>query len=109
MLGIAHLGVCMLARVDGTSPVEYLPEEPKREAVRRLGRSLLLRPPGSWEDVLALAAEELQHRLFVIGRRELVINKRSAGRPKDLVDVLTLEEAGSASTKPTTKARPRKK
>jgi 5-methylthioribose kinase len=56
---IGHLGVCLLARVDGTSPVEYLPQEPKREAVRRLGRNLLLRPPESWEGVLALADEEL--------------------------------------------------
>ena len=36
--GIGHLGVCLLARIDGTSPVEYLTEEPRREAVRRLGR-----------------------------------------------------------------------
>ena len=57
--GIAHFAVCLLARVDGTSPVEYLPEEPKREAVRRLGRRLLTQPPGSWDDVLALADEEL--------------------------------------------------
>ena len=36
--GIEHFAVCALARIDGTSPVDYLPEEPKREAVRRLGR-----------------------------------------------------------------------
>ena len=35
----AICGVCLLARIDGTSPVDYLPEEPKREAVRRLGRA----------------------------------------------------------------------
>src|SRR5207249_1212589 len=29
--GVGHFAVCLLARVDGTSPVEYLPEEPKRE------------------------------------------------------------------------------
>ena len=40
--GVRHLGVCLLARIDGTSPVDYLPEEPKREAVRRLGRAILL-------------------------------------------------------------------
>lgn len=51
--GIGHLAVCMLARIDGTSPVDYLPEEPKREAVRRLGRALLAEPPDSWEGVLA--------------------------------------------------------
>jgi 5-methylthioribose kinase len=58
---IGHLGVCLLARVDGTSPVEYLPEEPKREAVRRLARRLLLRPPKWTADVLQLADEELAH------------------------------------------------
>src|SRR5262249_43601489 len=34
--GAGHFAVCALARIDGTSPVDYLPEEPKREAVRRL-------------------------------------------------------------------------
>ena len=52
--GIAHLGVCLLARIDGTSPVDYLPEETKREAVRLLGRGLLLNPPDNWDGVLAL-------------------------------------------------------
>ena len=31
--GIEHLAVCLLARIDGTSPVDYL-SEPKRETVR---------------------------------------------------------------------------
>jgi 5-methylthioribose kinase len=53
--GIAHCGVCLLARIDGTSPVDYLPEEEKRDRVRRLGRQLLLDRPRRWEDVLALA------------------------------------------------------
>jgi 5-methylthioribose kinase len=58
--GAGHLGVCLLARIDGTSPVDYLPEEPKREAVRRLGRRLLLEHPGAWEDVLGLCDGECQ-------------------------------------------------
>jgi 5-methylthioribose kinase len=57
--GIAHLGVCLLARIDGTSPVDYLPEEARREAVRRLGRRLLLGRPRRWEDVLRWCDEEL--------------------------------------------------
>jgi 5-methylthioribose kinase len=57
--GVGHLAACLLARIDGTSPVEYLPEEPKREAVRRLARRLLTQPPASWEDVLALGDSEL--------------------------------------------------
>jgi hypothetical protein len=51
--------VCLLARIDGTSPVEYLPEESRRDAVRRLGRGLLLRPPADWEDVLARCEQAL--------------------------------------------------
>jgi 5-methylthioribose kinase len=57
--GIGHLGVCLLARIDGTSPVEYLTEEPKREAVRRLGRSLLRERPGTWHDVIQRVEKEL--------------------------------------------------
>jgi 5-methylthioribose kinase len=56
---IGHFAVCLLARIDGTSPVDYLPEEPKREAVRRLGRRLLHERPTHWEEVLALADTEL--------------------------------------------------
>jgi 5-methylthioribose kinase len=53
--GIDHLGVCLLARVDGTSPVEYLAEG-QRERVRRLGRRVLLEKPATWDDVLSLLA-----------------------------------------------------
>jgi 5-methylthioribose kinase len=53
--GIEHCAVCLLARIDGTSPVDYLPEESKRAAVRRLGTRLLLEPTYRWEDVLDFA------------------------------------------------------
>jgi 5-methylthioribose kinase len=56
--GIEHFAVCALARIDGTSPVDYLTEEPRREAVRRMGRSVLDQRPSRWEDVLALAEAE---------------------------------------------------
>jgi len=52
--GIGHFGACLLARVDGTSPVEYLPGEPEREAVRRLAQRILHERPAAWEDVLSL-------------------------------------------------------
>jgi 5-methylthioribose kinase len=57
--GIEHLAVCLLARIDGTSPVDYLPEEPKRNAVRHLGRRILRERPKLWENVLAMADEVL--------------------------------------------------
>jgi 5-methylthioribose kinase len=57
--GIAHCAVCLLARIDGTSPVEYLTEETKRQAVRRLGRQLLDRRLNRWDQVLDLCEREL--------------------------------------------------
>ncbi len=55
--GIGHFAVCLLARVDGTSPVDYLPEEDKRQVVRALGRRVLAERPRQWEQVLGLADE----------------------------------------------------
>jgi len=49
--GIEHCGVCLLARIDGTSPVDYLPEEPKRELVRNLARRILLDRLHTWDEV----------------------------------------------------------
>jgi 5-methylthioribose kinase len=56
---IEHCGVCLLARIDGTSPVDYLPEEDKREAVRRLGCKMLWERPRQWNEVLDLVEELL--------------------------------------------------
>jgi 5-methylthioribose kinase len=50
--GFAHFGACVLARIDGTSPVDYLPEAAKRDAARRLGRRVLWERPVDWEVVL---------------------------------------------------------
>jgi aminoglycoside phosphotransferase (APT) family kinase protein len=58
--GVGHFAVCLLARVDGTSPVDYLPEEDRRQAVRRLGRQVLGERPRRWEEVLAMAEEWLR-------------------------------------------------
>jgi thiamine kinase-like enzyme len=57
--GVQHLGVLLLARIDGTSPVEYLPEESKREAVRRLGRQVLHWGISRWADAWSCAESEL--------------------------------------------------
>ncbi len=46
---LRHLGICLLARIDGTSPVDYLPEERKRDFVRCLARTILLDGLDSWE------------------------------------------------------------
>ena len=39
--GIGHFGLCVLARIEGTSPVDYLSAEPLRQAAGRLGREVL--------------------------------------------------------------------
>jgi 5-methylthioribose kinase len=53
--GILHCAVCLLARIDGTSPVDYLPEPGQREQVRELGRRILRERPGNWEAACGLA------------------------------------------------------
>lgn len=44
---IGNLAGCMLARVDGKSPVDYL-SEGQRASVRELARGWILEPPASW-------------------------------------------------------------
>jgi 5-methylthioribose kinase len=59
--GIAHTGLCLVARVDGTSPAPYLVgDELRRDAARRLGRRLL-GGVAAWNEVLAIAGEEAEH------------------------------------------------
>jgi 5-methylthioribose kinase len=43
-----HLGGCVVARLDGKSPVDYLDEPQRREAARCFGRGLLLDPVDAW-------------------------------------------------------------
>jgi 5-methylthioribose kinase len=58
--GIWHMAACLLARVDGKSPVEYL--DPRgQDAARRLGRALLVDPNHTWGHALALARQALRH------------------------------------------------
>jgi 5-methylthioribose kinase len=53
-----HAAACALARVDGTSPVDYL-SEPSRKAVRRFADKALRAEPRSWNELLAIAACEV--------------------------------------------------
>jgi 5-methylthioribose kinase len=55
---VGHLGACLLARVDGTSPAPYLADEKQRQAVRKLGRRLLDERPPDWETVIKLLAAD---------------------------------------------------
>jgi aminoglycoside phosphotransferase (APT) family kinase protein len=56
---MGHLAVCALARIDGTSPVDYLNQEIQRETVRRWCRWLLSNPSTSWRDLLNHLESEL--------------------------------------------------
>ena len=56
---IEHFGVCALARIDGTSPVDYLGEETKQEAIRALTRAVLHERPARWEEVLEMSDLQL--------------------------------------------------
>jgi Ser/Thr protein kinase RdoA (MazF antagonist) len=49
---LRHLGCLMLARIDGKSPVEYLPEESIQNQVRAIAKDLILRCPETLEECL---------------------------------------------------------
>jgi 5-methylthioribose kinase len=57
--GVAHWGACLLARIDGTSPVDYLQQDWQRELVRGLGRAVLLDGVASIANVIGLASSML--------------------------------------------------
>lgn len=47
-----HLGACVVARVDGKSPVEYLVDPASRDAARAFASDLLLSPKCDWNEVV---------------------------------------------------------
>ena len=49
---LRHLGCLMLARIDGKSPVEYLPEESIQNQVREIAKQLILHCPETLEECL---------------------------------------------------------
>ena len=53
---MSHFAACLLARLDGKSPVEYLTSEVQCSHVRHLARQLLLMPVKAWSDVELLAS-----------------------------------------------------
>ena len=52
---VNNFAACLLARVDGKSPVEYLTLETHRDQVREMARQILLGKSASWADVATLA------------------------------------------------------
>jgi 5-methylthioribose kinase len=55
---VRHTAACLLARVDGKSPVEYL-DEAERALVRSLALEALAEPPGTWPGMLRLLDRHL--------------------------------------------------
>jgi len=56
--GIAHLGACLLARVDGTSPAPYLSDEKKRQAAREVAKRILLERLFDWNEVVEILRDQ---------------------------------------------------
>jgi 5-methylthioribose kinase len=54
---LLNLAGCMLARVDGKSPVDYLTVA-RQAVVRQLARSWITQPPASWSDLLQVLRTE---------------------------------------------------
>ncbi len=55
----AHACACALARVDGTSPVDYL-NDAQRDVVRRFAIQGIQKPPATWDDLLESLAREMR-------------------------------------------------
>ncbi|MFL2870603.1 MAG: phosphotransferase family protein [Pirellulaceae bacterium] len=56
-----NLGACLIARVDGKSPVEYLDDPTTKAAVRSVGWNLLNQPPNGWADLPETIVNTLNH------------------------------------------------
>ena len=56
----AHAAACALARIDGTSPVDYLGER-GRATARRFARAALSGGPDTWDDLLGVVAREVRN------------------------------------------------
>jgi 5-methylthioribose kinase len=59
--GIGHLAVCLLARVNGTSPAPYLMDEKQKENARRIARRILFDIPTTMDEALQLAHKSMQN------------------------------------------------
>lgn len=54
-----HVGACLLARIDGKSPVDYR-KDFNVDAVRRCGRAILRRNPPDWPALVDMVAREMR-------------------------------------------------
>lgn len=56
---VPHLAACLLSRVDGKSPVDYLTQTAHQEFVRGLALRWLHKAPANFDDALRLLAEDV--------------------------------------------------
>ena len=56
-----HLAGCMLARIDGTSTIDYLTEQTQQDFVRHFCRELFLNPPETLDGVFDRIAKGLSN------------------------------------------------
>jgi 5-methylthioribose kinase len=57
---LGHLALCLWARIDATSKIDYLPDPASQNIVRDFCRGLICNPPaGGWECVLARLEQTL--------------------------------------------------
>jgi 5-methylthioribose kinase len=57
--GFVNLAGCALARLDGKSKIEYLHDDVRRDAMRKLCRTIFVSQPKQWADVRLLACRLL--------------------------------------------------
>lgn len=57
---VPHLAACMLARIDGTSRIDYLPEPDQQNFVRSFARRTLLNPPAHLTSVFEWLERDLR-------------------------------------------------
>jgi hypothetical protein len=53
--GIVNFAGCAIARLDGKSKVDYLTDDARRDAMRRLCRAIFVETPPDWASVVELA------------------------------------------------------
>ena len=58
---LVNLGGCLIARVDGKSPVEYLNDPVTKDRVRAIGWNLLNEPHECWEDLPETIINRIDH------------------------------------------------
>ncbi|MEX2287069.1 MAG: phosphotransferase [Planctomycetaceae bacterium] len=61
---VAHSAACMLSRIDGKSPVDYLPRDDQQDLVRRFCLNCLLQPPESVEPMFESLEAALAHQSY---------------------------------------------